>query len=135
MSAFWDNLKKNLKVWGSAAAERAEELGKAAATKTEQLTKVSKVRLEIHQLQRDMDKRFADLGKFVYEAADGENVTNFAGNEQFFSHINEAQNLIQQIRAKEKRIEEIKEEYRSGSETEQDTEPEAEIPSTEESES
>ena len=37
--AIWDNIKKNIKEVGSAAAGKAEELGKVAATKTEELTK------------------------------------------------------------------------------------------------
>ena len=113
MSAFWDDLKKNVKLWGSAAAEKAEELGKVAATKTEELTKISKVKLELHQLQRDRDKEFTKLGKFVFEATGNENVTNFAGNEQFFSHVEKAQDLISQIKDKEEKMEQIKADYES----------------------
>jgi len=118
MVAFWDNVKKNMKVWGSVAAEKAEELGKAAATKTEELTKISKVKLEIHQLQRDLDKQFTDLGKFVFNSANDENVTNFAGNEQFFAKVELAQGLISNIDEKNVKIEEIKEEYQSTPESE-----------------
>ncbi|MFQ6676243.1 MAG: hypothetical protein ACE5LH_07860 [Fidelibacterota bacterium] len=116
MGGFWDDLKKNLRIWGSAAAEKAEELGKVAATKTEELTKISKVRLEIHQLQRDLDRTFSTMGKFVYEAAANENVTSFSGNEKFFSFVKEAEELIKQIKAKEERMEKIKKEYRQASE-------------------
>lgn len=111
MTALWDDIKKNLKVWGSAAAEKAEEFGKVAATKTEELTKISKVKLELHQIQRDLEKHFARFGKFVFEAADKDNVTSFAGNEQFISHIEKVNNLLSRIQEKEKRINEIREEY------------------------
>lgn len=119
MGGFWDDLRKNLRVWGSAAAEKAEELGKVAASKTEELTKISKVRLEIHQLQRDLDKIFSRTGKFVYQAASVENVTNFSGNEKLFSFVKEADELIKQIKAKEKRMEEIKKEFRKAQEEEE----------------
>ncbi|MFQ6616572.1 MAG: hypothetical protein ACE5HZ_07370 [Fidelibacterota bacterium] len=119
MGGFWDDLRKNLRIWGSAAAEKAEELGKVAASKTEELTKISKVRLEIHQLQRDLDKTFSGMGKFVYDAASGENVTNFSGNEKFFSFVKEAEELIKQIKVKEERMEEIKKEYRKAEEAEE----------------
>ncbi|MEE9167680.1 MAG: hypothetical protein V3U24_09530 [Candidatus Neomarinimicrobiota bacterium] len=121
MAALWDDVKKNLRVWGSAAAEKAEELGKVAATKTEELTKVSKVRLELHQLQRDLDKHFAKFGEFVFEAADKENVTNFAGNKQFITHTERAHELISQIDEKLKRIAEIKKEYENAPDTEEAT--------------
>lgn len=117
MTAFWDNLKKSVRTWGSVAAEKAEELGKAAATKTEELTKISKVRLELHQLQRELDKHFASFGKSVFESVENDNVTNFAGNEQFFSQINRVKELISKIKQKQVRIEEIKAEYETVPET------------------
>ena len=126
MVAFWDDLKKNMKVWGSVAAEKAEELGKAAATKTEELTKISKVKLDVHQLQRDLDKQFTDFGKFVFHTVNDENVTNYAGNEQFFEKIKQAQDLISQIKVKEEKIEAIKEEYRSIPQPDEEAEAEAE---------
>lgn len=111
MSPVWDDLKKNIKQFSSAAAEKAEEIGKVAATKTEELTKVGKVKLEIHQLQRDMDKELAKLGKHAFDSSVNENVTNFAGNEQFFSHVQRVQDLMDQVKVKEEKLEEIKAEY------------------------
>jgi len=120
MVASWNEIKNRMKTWGSVAAEKAEELGKVAATKTEELTKISKVKLEIHQLQRDLDKQYTKLGKFVFDGASRENLTNFAGNEQFFAKIKQAQDLISKIKQKEERVEEIKKEYESAPQAEEE---------------
>lgn len=136
MSPVWDDLKKNLKQFGSAAAEKAEEIGKVAATKTEELTKVGKVKLEIHQQQRDMDKEFAKLGKHAFDSAVNENVTNFAGNEQFFSHVQRVQDLMDSVKVKEERLEEIKAEYgKAAAEGETEVEDAEKEESSEESDS
>ena len=42
MSKLWDDLKDNMKEWGTAAVEKAEEVSKVAIAKTEELTKISK---------------------------------------------------------------------------------------------
>ena len=39
MSKLWDDLKKNMKDWGSVAVEKAEEVSKIAVAKTEEITK------------------------------------------------------------------------------------------------
>ena len=92
---------------------KAEEFGKVAATKTEELTKVSKVRLELHQLQRDLSRKYNELGKLVFNKANVDNVTSFAGNELFFSIVNDIQEIQSRIESKDEKIEEIKKEYQS----------------------
>ena len=121
MTALWDDLKKNLKEWGTSAAEKAEELGKVAATKTEEITKIGKVKLEIHQLNRDLEKNYSNLGKYVFETTENENVTDFSGNEQFFSYIKKVQELKKQIKMKEDKINKIKSEYGAEKSTPTDT--------------
>ena len=46
MTKLWNDLKKNMKDWSSAAVEKAEEVSKIAVAKTEELTKVSKIKIE-----------------------------------------------------------------------------------------
>lgn len=111
MSNIWDDLKKNLKVWGSAAAVKAEEFGKAAASKTEEITKIGRVKLQMHQLQRELDKTLQALGKFVFGATDDENVSNFTGNEKYYSTIEKAKILKLKIADKEGEIEKIRQEF------------------------
>jgi hypothetical protein len=111
MSNIWDDLKKNLKVWGSAAAVKAEEFGKAAASKTEEITKIGRVKLQMHQLQRELDKTLQALGEFVFGATDDENVSNFTGNEKYYSTIEKAKILKLKIADKEGEIEKIRQEF------------------------
>ena len=109
--AIWDDIKKNIREVGSVAAEKAEELGKVAATKTEELTKVGKAKLELHQLERDLDKCFVSIGRFVFDSTNSENVANFTGNDKYFKYIEEARKMRESIRQKEDRLEEIRNEY------------------------
>ena len=111
MSNIWDDLKKNLKVWGSAAAVKAEGFGKAAASKTEEITKIGRVKLQMHQLQRELDKTLQVLGEFVFGATDDENVSNFTGNEKYYSTIEKAKILKLKIADKEGEIEKIRQEF------------------------
>ena len=46
MTKLWNDLKKNMKDWSSAAVEKAEEVSKIAVAKTEELTKISKIKIE-----------------------------------------------------------------------------------------
>lgn len=111
MSKFWDDLKKNLRVWGNTAAEKAEEFGKVAASKTEEMTKIGRVKLQMHQLQRDLDDIFQAMGEFVFVATDDENISTFTGNEKYYSFIEKAKNLKLQIAEKQAEIERIKQEF------------------------
>ncbi len=110
MVTIWNDLKDKLKIWGNVAVEKAETFGKVAATKTEELTKIGKIKLEIHQLQRDLEKNYSELGKFAYDSAEA-NVTNFSGNDQFVGYLQKAKEIKKQIQQKKEQIEKIKEEF------------------------
>jgi len=110
MSKLWDDLKENMKEWSSAAVEKAEEVSKVAVAKTEELTKISKIKLEIHQLQRDRRRERESLGKLVYGQAKDDNMVNFTGNAEFFTHVEKIDNILAAIIGKENEIERIKEE-------------------------
>ena len=111
MSKIWDDLKNNVKEWGNAAVEKAEEVSKVAVAKTEELTKISKLKLEIHQLQRDIKKERSLLGKIVYSQAKEANLVNFTGNSEFFTIIEKIDKLYEGIKLKESEIKEIKDEF------------------------
>ena len=61
MTKLWNDLKKNMKDWSSAAVEKAEEVSKIAVAKTEELTKISKIKIEDHQLQRELSKNYEKM--------------------------------------------------------------------------
>ena len=111
MSKLWDDLKQNMKEWSSAAVEKAEEVSKVAVAKTEELTKISKIKLEIHQLQRDRRKQQEALGKLAYSQAKDNNMVNFTGNTEFYSHVEEIERITSAVCEKEREIEKIKDEY------------------------
>ena len=107
MSKLWNDLKHNMKEWSSAAVEKAEEVSKVAVAKTEELTKTSKIKLEIHQLQRDLRRTSEDLGQLVYNQAKDANMVNFTGNTEFFSYIEKIDSLKESISIKQNQIKKI----------------------------
>jgi len=111
MSKLWKDLKDNMKEWGTAAVEKAEEVGKIAVAKTEELTKISKLKIEMHQVQKELSGIYEDLGRYTYHQAKEDNIANFTGNEEFFGLIQKGEALKETIQAKENEIESIKQEY------------------------
>ena len=116
MSKIWDDLKSNMKDWSNAAVEKAEEVSKVAVAKTEELTRISKIKLVIHQLQREKNKEISALGKLVYNHSKEANMSNFTGNSEFFSHVEKIDSLNVQIIEKENEIKKIKTETMDDSE-------------------
>ena len=111
MSKLWDDLKDNMKEWGTAAVEKAEEVSKVAVAKTEELTKISKIKLDIHQLNRKIRGEKEALGKLVYEQAKDDNMVNFTGNSEFFIHVERINVISNDVLERENEINRIKEEY------------------------
>lgn len=111
MSKLWDDLKKNMKDWSTAAVEKAEEVSKIAVAKTEELTKISKVKIEIHQLQRDKAKSFERIGRLVYDHFQNKKTLKVNELEEVNSLREDIDRLIQSIQEKELEIEKIKEEH------------------------
>ena len=111
MSKLWDDLKNNMKDWGSVAVEKAEEVSKIAVAKTEELTKISKIKIDIRQIQKDQKNTHEKLGQFVAEYAKEDNLVNFTGNAEFFSIIKQLDEFNELIEVKSNEIQKIKAEY------------------------
>ena len=111
MTKLWNDLKKNMKDWSTAAVEKAEEVSKIAVAKTEELTKISKIKIEEHQLQRELSKNYEEMGRMVTRHAKDDNLVNFSGNQKFFNLVEKIDKLQVEIDAKEVAIQRIKEEY------------------------
>ena len=111
MAKIWDDLKSNVKVWSSVAVEKAEEVSKVAVAKTEELTKLSKIKLDIHNIQREIKKETYLFGKFIYYQANKSNIVNFAGNNEFLSYLEKIEDLKNQVSIKESEINNIKTEF------------------------
>ena len=111
MSKLWDDLKDNMKDWSITAVEKAEEMSKIAVAKTEEMTRISKVKFEIHQLHREMNKVYENLGKLVFEHTKTEHMASFSGNKDFFKLVNKIEDLRAKIEKKENDISDIKEKF------------------------
>ena len=111
MNKLWDDLKDNMKEWGASAVEKAEEISRVAVAKGEEFTKISKIKIEIMQLEKEIIKNFEKLGKLVHRYAQDDNVVNFTGNTEFFHIIKNIDKKNIQIDLKKNNIAEIKKAY------------------------
>ena len=111
MNKLWDDLKDNMKEWGASAVEKAEEISRVAVAKGEEFTKISKLKFDILQLQKDKSKIYEKLGKLVYLKTHDNNMSNFTGNTEFFNLIEDVNSCKSVIEDKEEEIVFIKREH------------------------
>ena len=101
MSTLWEDIKRAVK-----------DGYITAAGKTEELTKIGKTRLDIASLKRKMEKKFNQLGSTVYRRLSDETASEEEKAEKISTLVKEIQQLEQDIRENEKKIETIKAEER-----------------------
>ena len=111
MNKLWDDLKDNMKEWGASAVEKAEEISRVAVAKGEEFTKISKLKYDISQVQKDKTKIYEKLGRLVFEKTKNNNMANFTANKEFFGLVEEVDSLSNDIADKEVEIVDIKKEY------------------------
>ena len=111
MSKLWDDLKENMKDWSNSAVEKAEEMSRIAVSKTEEMTRISKIRFEIHQLQRNINTSYERLGKLAYNHTKEDHMATFSGNTEFFEIVSKVESIKEKIKLKKDEIEKIKLEY------------------------
>ena len=111
MSKLWTDLKENMKDWSASAVEKAEEVSRMAMAKTEEMTRISKIKFEIHQLQREMTRAYEKLGKLAYSHTKEDHMATFSGNTDFFEIVSRVENIKEKISHKNEEIEIIKLEY------------------------
>tara|TARA_B100000886_G_scaffold243434_1_gene170975 strand:+ start:1397 stop:1801 length:405 start_codon:yes stop_codon:yes gene_type:complete len=111
MNKLWDDLKDNMKEWGVSAVEKAEEISRVAVAKGEEFTKISKLKFDILQLQKDKNKIYENLGLLVYNKTNESNVSNFTGDVEYFSLIEKINKYSIEISEKDEEIIAIKKEY------------------------
>lgn len=105
--SLWEDVKKTFKEGVSIAAE-----------KTEEYTKIGKVKVEILNIKRNIDKSFTDLGRGVYTHIAGGRKTDVAEAEKVKKLVAEIKDLKASLKAKEAEIEAIKKEASSKKEKE-----------------
>jgi len=111
MNKLWDDLKDNMKEWGASAVEKAEEISRVAVAKGEEFTKISKLKYDISQVQKDKTKIYEKLGRLVFKKTKNNNMANFTANKEFFGLVEEVDSLSNDIANKEVEIANIKKEY------------------------
>ena len=82
-SRLFKDVKKGLREFGSAAADKAEEFGKIASEKAEELTKTGKIRLDIMQLNRNRNKLLTSLGEEVFTLHSSKKLKDLEKSESF----------------------------------------------------
>ena len=110
MSNLWKEIKDNVKEWSAAAIKKADEVSKLAVEKTGDFTKISKIKLDIHQTQKYIDKNFEDLGRFIYVQFKDKNVTSFKTNTEFNEAVKKLDDFKTKIKNFSKEIDNIKKE-------------------------
>jgi uncharacterized protein Yka (UPF0111/DUF47 family) len=113
MTNLWKDIKENVKQWSTAAIEKAEEVSKMAVEKTGDFTKISKIKLDIRQTQKDIDDVFEDLGRYVYLHFKERNTANFKTNNEFIDSVKKIDEYKLKIKDFEKEIDNIKKEVES----------------------
>ena len=111
MNKLWDDLKDNMKEWGASAVEKAEEISRVAVAKGEEFTKISKLKFDMLQLQKDRKKVYEKLGTLVFKKTNQNNISNFTGNVEYFELVKEINQYSEEINDKDEEISAIKKEY------------------------
>jgi hypothetical protein len=101
MTDLWGDIKKSLGEWATKAADKAGELTREAADKAEEVTKLGKVKLDIFQIKRDIEKQFAELGGMVYKLILDKKTKDFEKNENVKSCLNIIKDLEKKLKEKE----------------------------------
>ena len=98
MTVFWDKIKKNI----------INTLNEAI-DKTEEVTSVGRIKLEILQLEHQLDEQYTELGKFIYK-----NFKTFSGSLKENDKVSELKKAIDSLERdlgkKEKELGRIREE-------------------------
>ena len=108
MNKLWDDLKDNMKEWSASAVEKAEKISRVAVAKGEEFTKISKLKIEIIQLQKQKDAQYKKLGKLVFNFVQKDNLANFTGNAEFFKIVDKINGINKNISGKNDNIDTIK---------------------------
>jgi hypothetical protein len=108
MAGIWDDIKKSVGGFASKAAEKAGELTREAAEKAEEMTQLGKVKLDIFQIKRDIDKRYTELGSVVYDLINKNKKVGIADDEKVAALVNDVKGLEKQLQAKEEQYQKIR---------------------------
>ncbi len=98
-ASIWDNIKKSLKDGLSVAAE-----------KTEEYTRIGKLKVDILNIKRSLEKKYSTLGQEVYKLFEKKKQTDVGTSDRIKKIVAEIKQLKADLKAKETEIEKIKKE-------------------------
>jgi hypothetical protein len=110
MANLWGDIKKSLGEFVTKAADKAGELTREAADKAEEVTKLGKVKLDIFQIKRDIEKQFSELGGTVYQMILDKKTKDLEKDEKIKACIAAIGNLEKKMKEKEAQYKQIQEE-------------------------
>ena len=93
MANFWEDLKTNITEWGIVASEKAEEF-----------THVSKLRIDILQLERKLSSLYVKLGLYVFSKTKEKNILNFVVDKRYLGIIENIESIKLNISSIKKEI-------------------------------
>lgn len=96
MSTLWDDIAKTIR-----------DSVDTVVGKTEELTKIGKIKVDIINIKRNIEKQFAELGGTVYHLID-ENKTSIASNADVKAVVEKVKELEEQLDAKNAELEKVK---------------------------
>lgn len=99
MPSLWDDIKKTVKEGVAVAAE-----------KTEELRKIGKVKIDIINVKRALDKNYKDLGMAVHEHISSGKKTAVNQSAQVKELVGAIDESLESLKQKEEEIERIKQE-------------------------
>lgn len=108
MAGIWDDIKKSVGGFASKAAEKAGEFTREAAEKAEEMTQLGKVKLDLFQIKRDIEKKYTELGIMVYGLLKKAKKPNISGNEKVIKLVEDLKNLEKQVKEKEAHYQKIR---------------------------
>ena len=98
-SSLWKDIKKTVKDGISVAAD-----------KTEEYTKIGKIKVEILNINRNIDKAHTNLGIEIYSLMKSKSPGDISKNAKALKLVGEIDKLKTSLKAKEKEIKEVKKE-------------------------
>ncbi|NQV29283.1 MAG: hypothetical protein HQ508_00210 [Candidatus Marinimicrobia bacterium] len=100
-SKLMDGMMKGLRDFGTVAMEKAEAYGKIASDKAEELTKMGKIKLDIHQLNRSRSKKLSELGELVFNLETEGKLAELGTHENYVALVKSIIDLESEIKEKE----------------------------------
>lgn len=96
MSTLWDDIAKTIR-----------DSVDTVVGKTEELTKIGRIKVDIINIKRNIEKQFTELGGTVFHMID-ENKTSIASNADVKAIVEKVKELEKQLNAKNEELERVK---------------------------